>query len=66
MRAAVEQGKTLSSLTREELAAQSELLDDEFYALLRDGAWLETKVSEGATSLRRVREQLARARAALQ
>jgi argininosuccinate lyase len=66
VRTAVQQGKALSSLTPEELAAQSELLDEEFYALLRDGAWLETKVSEGATSLRRVREQLARAHAALQ
>ena len=65
VRTAVKQGKTLSALTREELAAQSELLDDEFYALLRDGAWLESKVSEGGTSLARVREQLQRARAAL-
>ena len=31
----------------------------------RDGAWLESKVSEGGTSLRRVREQLERARATL-
>jgi argininosuccinate lyase len=65
VRLAVAQGKTLSELSPEQLTAQSELLDDEFYALLRDGAWLETKVSEGGTSLRRVREQLQRARAAL-
>jgi argininosuccinate lyase len=32
---------------------------------LRDGAWLETKRSQGGTSLARVREQLERARAAL-
>jgi argininosuccinate lyase len=63
---ALKQGKTLSALTAEELAAQSPLLDDEFYAVLRDGAWLESKVSEGGTSLPRVREQLGRARAALQ
>jgi argininosuccinate lyase len=72
VRHALEQGKALSeltpeelaALTPEELAAQSPALDGEFYRLLRDGAWLETKVSEGGTSLRRVREQLERARAA--
>jgi argininosuccinate lyase len=65
VRTAIDQGKPLSALTPEELARQSPLLDDEFYAVLRDGAWLETKVSEGGTSLQRVREQLDRARAAL-
>jgi argininosuccinate lyase len=65
VRSAVGHGKTLSALTREELAQASPLLDDEFYAVLRDGAWLESKVSEGGTSLQRVREQLALARAAL-
>jgi argininosuccinate lyase len=66
VRHAIEQGKQLSELTTDELARQSPLLDDEFYALLRDGAWLETKVSEGGTSLARVRDQLQQARAALQ
>jgi argininosuccinate lyase len=65
VRRAIESGRPLSGLTREELAEQSELLDDEFYAVLDGGAWLETKVSEGGTSLSRVREQLERARAAL-
>ncbi len=60
---AVHRGVMLSALTREDLAAQSPLLDDEFYRLLTDGAWLETKVSEGGTSLGRVREQLEHARA---
>ncbi len=62
---ALAQGKRLSQLSRAELAAQSPALDDELYAVLRDGAWLESKVSEGGTSLRRVREQLARARVAI-
>jgi argininosuccinate lyase len=66
VRSAIDQGKPLSALTRDELASQSPLLDEEFYALLRDGAWLETKRSQGGTSLPRVREQLDRARAALQ
>ena len=65
VRSAVDQGKALSELTREELSARSPLLDDEFYAVLRDGAWLESKVSRGGTSLVRVREQLERARIAL-
>ena len=65
VRVAVLGGKRLSELTREELAEQSPLLDDEFYALLADGAWLEGKVSEGGTSLERVREQLLRARQAV-
>ncbi len=65
VRRALEEGKQLSELTPEELAEQSPLLDAEFYRLLENGAWLEAKVSEGGTSLRRVREQLGRARAAL-
>ncbi|HSC05142.1 MAG TPA: argininosuccinate lyase [Solirubrobacteraceae bacterium] len=65
VRRAIDQDKALSDLTREELAAVSPLLDEEFYAVLRDGAWLESKRSQGGTSLARVREQLAQARAAL-
>jgi argininosuccinate lyase len=66
VRTAIDQDKALSDLTPDELARVSPLLDDEFYALLRDGAWLESKVSQGGTGLARVREQLERARAALQ
>jgi argininosuccinate lyase len=65
VRSAIAQGKPLSELSRDELAEHSPLLDDEFYAVLGDGAWLETKVSEGGTSLARVREQLALARDAI-
>jgi argininosuccinate lyase len=65
VRSAIAAGKDLSELTREELADASPLLDDEFYAVLSDGAWLESKVSEGGTSLARVRDQLQRARATL-
>lgn len=65
VRDALERGRPLSSFSRDELAAHSPLLDEELYALLRDRAWLESKVSEGGTSLPRVREQLERARAAL-
>jgi argininosuccinate lyase len=65
VRSAIDQSKQLSDLTHEELAERSPLLDDEFYAVLKGRAWLETKVSRGGTSLARVREQLDRARAAL-
>jgi argininosuccinate lyase len=65
VRHALEQGKQLSELTLEDLAERSPLLNEEFYALLRDEAWLESKISQGGTSLARVREQLDRARAAL-
>jgi argininosuccinate lyase len=65
VRTAVHRGKALSQLSEKELAEQSPLLDREFYAVLSDGAWLESKVSEGGTSLDRVREQLDRARSVL-
>jgi argininosuccinate lyase len=58
VRRALEQGRPLSSLSREELAEHSPALDEDFYAVLREGAWLESKTSEGGTALERVREQL--------
>jgi argininosuccinate lyase len=65
VRRAVEEGTVLSGLSPAELAAASPLLDEQVYALLADRAWLESKISEGGTSLARVREQLARAREAV-
>jgi argininosuccinate lyase len=65
VRTAVESGRVLSQLTREELREHSDVLDDDFYAVLSQGAWLESKESEGGTALARVREQLAHAQAAL-
>jgi argininosuccinate lyase len=65
VRETLETGRSLSDLSREELARYSPALDDEFYALLEQRSWLESKVSEGGTSLPRVREQLAHARASL-
>ena len=37
----------------------SEALDEEYYDVLAQRSWLESKVSEGGTALARVREQLA-------
>ena len=67
VRAAVERGRTLSQLTDEELGELAPALPAEgFRAVLRQSSWLESKVSEGGTSLARVREQLARARELLE
>jgi argininosuccinate lyase len=66
VRRALEQGVALSELSPADLAEHSELLDDEFYAVLDEGAWLESKVSEGGTAQERVREQLAEARGLLE
>jgi argininosuccinate lyase len=65
VREAVGSGRMLSQLSREELARHSDALDDEYYDVLAQHSWLESKVSEGGTALDRVREQLAHARAEL-
>ena len=65
VRAALESDRVLSELTRDELAAHCELLGDDYYELLADGAWLESKVSSGGTASIRVAEQLAAARETL-
>ena len=65
VRHAIDGGKQLSELTRDELAAHSDRLDDEYYAVLSNGSWLESKVSEGGTASARLSEQLQRARAVL-
>ncbi|HET9721336.1 MAG TPA: argininosuccinate lyase [Solirubrobacteraceae bacterium] len=62
VRRALAEGRSLSELGTEELKQASELLDDEFYALLAQQAWLESKVSAGATSLAMVRRQIQQAR----
>jgi argininosuccinate lyase len=63
VRAAEERGKGLSELTDEELGELAPALPpDGFRALLEQSSWLESKVSEGGTSLARVRDQLSAAR----
>lgn len=46
----VSEGRSLSELRPEELAERSDLLDDEFFELLGQSSWLESKVSHGGTS----------------
>ncbi len=65
VREAVSSGRKLGDLTPDEIAAHSEHLDAEFYDVLSQTSWLESKVSEGGTSLARVREQLEQARSLL-
>ena len=54
------------AVSRDELAEFSDRLDDEYYEVLSNGSWLESKVSEGGTSSARVSEQLGRARQILE
>jgi argininosuccinate lyase len=65
VRAAVERGKKLSELTEQELSELAPQLDGQFYELLDEGSWLESKVSDGGTAMPRVRDQLAQARQVL-
>jgi argininosuccinate lyase len=66
VREAVTSGRALSELSLEEIRKHSDVLDEEYYAVLSEASWLESKVSEGGTALARVREQLAHARAELE
>jgi argininosuccinate lyase len=68
VRTAVDAGKGLSDLTDEEIDSVSRLLAEhreQFDGVLAQSSWLESKISEGGTSLARVREQLVLARAVL-
>jgi argininosuccinate lyase len=65
VRAAVERGRPISGLDDDELRELVPQLDGSLRGLLEPSAWLESKVSEGGTSLPRVREQLERAREVL-
>ncbi len=65
VRTSLEEGRRLSELTVEELAAHSEMLaanEGRFREVLTQSSWLESKVSQGGTALVRVREQLELAR----
>jgi argininosuccinate lyase len=68
VRTALDSGRRLSQLTPQELAAHSDTLaahNEELGAVLAQSSWLESKASEGGTSLARVQEQLAAARVVL-
>jgi argininosuccinate lyase len=68
VRTALDDGRQLSDLTVDELAAHSETLaanEARFREVLTQSSWLESKVSEGGTALVRVREQIELARTTL-
>ena len=60
VRTALERGKALSELDREQLAAHSELLDDEYYEVLREGAGSTRSSRPAGPSAARLAEQLER------
>ena len=66
VRTALERGVRLSDLDRDELARHSELLDDEYYAVLGEGAWLESKRSAGGTGSAPLAAQIEAARELLE
>jgi len=65
VRTAVDSDRTLSELSEDEVREHAPELVPGYHELLAEGAWLESKISEGGTALPRVQEQLQRARAAL-
>jgi argininosuccinate lyase len=68
VRAALDDGRTISQLTAAELAEHSPVLgarSEEYNDALWPESWLESKISEGGTALARVREQLELAQATL-
>jgi argininosuccinate lyase len=65
VRAAIDSDRTLSELSEDEVRERAPELIPGYHELLSEGAWLESKISEGGTALPRVREQLERARGAL-
>jgi argininosuccinate lyase len=66
VREAVESGRSLSDLSREDLARHSDALDDSYYEVLQRSSWLESKRIEGGTSTPSIERQLAHARETLE
>jgi argininosuccinate lyase len=65
VRDAVDQGKSLSELTREDLGRRSEHLDDSYYEVLERSNWLESKRIEGGTGSEALAVQIEAARETL-
>ena len=62
VRDVVEQDKSLSDLTLEELRQRSEHLDESYYEVLKRSSWLESKQIEGGTGSEALAEQIGLAR----
>ena len=65
VREALESGRALSELTREDLARHSDALDEEYYEVLGRDGWLESKRIEGGTASASLGRQLDHARETL-
>jgi argininosuccinate lyase len=65
VRHAEERRRKLSELEADELRRFSDQLDDEYFEVLRESSWLESKTIEGGTASARVNEQLKAARGRL-
>ncbi len=65
VRHALERGIGLSEIPRSDLGSFSELLDEEYYEVLAEGSWLDSKLSRGGTSASAVDRQLGIARESL-
>ncbi|HNA45466.1 MAG TPA: argininosuccinate lyase [Solirubrobacterales bacterium] len=65
VRQCVAEGRNLSDLSQDELASRSADLDEEYYEVLQQGSWLESKVSEGGTSSASLAAQIDLAKARL-
>ena len=61
VRDALERGVKLSDLPGEVVAGHSELLGDDYYELLRNEGWIESKISSGGTASTALAAQLAAA-----
>jgi argininosuccinate lyase len=66
VRDALESGRSLSELSREDLARHSPHLDDSYYELLRRESWLESKRIEGGTGSDSLGRQIDLARETLE
>src|SRR5512133_527308 len=65
VREALAEGRKLSEIDAGELPRFSEHLDEEYYEVLRERSWLESKLIEGGTASPRVAQQISLARKAL-
>ena len=66
VRQCVAESRNLSDLTPVELAERSDELDDEYYEVLKQSSWLESKKIEGGTSSASLKVQIDLARSRLE
>ncbi|HKG35194.1 MAG TPA: argininosuccinate lyase [Solirubrobacterales bacterium] len=65
VREALESSRALSELTAEDLRRHSDALDDEYFEVLRQHSWLESKAIEGGTASASLGRQIEHARETL-